>query len=338
MKIVVFGDEHRVGAMDGVGVVDLSEAFLVWARDRSEDASDNDGNPRVPSQLLPLIEGGSRALDDAHQALDVARTMTGADAGPTGRPVLHPLSAAPVIHAPWPGRRIACAGGNFADHLARMMANRDGAALSSIEETTAKAREAGQWGFWKVVDEVAGPGDPIPKPRRTQMFDYEGEVAIVLGGRGKDVEVEKWADLVWGYTLLNDWSVRDGTGQFRPMSYNLAKNFDGCVSMGPAIVVGGDPEDVDVELRVNGELRQSYNSSTMIFSFGEILAEISKDLTLRPGDMISGGTAAGTAADTSQRKPTGELSLDLFLKPGDVVDLTSPQVGTLRNSIVEPWP
>ena len=337
MKIVVFGDERRLGAIEPVGVVDVSEAFAAVARDRSEDVENDHGEPRVPDRLRTFIEAGQQALEDARQALGAAAAMSASDVGPTGRRIVYEPGAV-RLHAPWPGGRIACAGGNYADHLARMLANLGEEPPRSLEVTAADARASGQWGFWKIVDEVAGPGDVIPKPRRTQRFDYEGEVAIVLGRAAKDIALDRAAACIWGVTLVNDWSIRDGIGRARPMSYNLAKNFDGCVSMGPCIVVDEDPANIDVTVRVNGELRQSFNSSSMIFSFGEILAEISRDLTLHPGDVVSGGTAAGTAADSSEPDANGAVSSELFLDPGDVVELSSPQIGTMINSIVEPAP
>lgn len=338
MKIVVFGDERRLGALADGRVVDLNEAFRTWARDRGEEAEADGGRTRVPSDLCRFIEGGAAALVDAEQALAASSALDPGHRGPSGRPIVHDEGAV-RLHAPWPGRRIACAGGNYPDHLARMLARTEGAAVTDLEETARRAREAGQWGFWKVVDEVAGPGDAVPKPRRAKLFDYEGEVAVILGARAKDVTAPDVEQMIWGVTLLNDWSIRSGMGRPRPMSYNLAKNFDGCVSMGPAIVVGElGAADVDVELRVNGELRQSFNSASMIFSFGEIVEELSRDLTLLPGDVVSGGTAAGTAADATEPSAGGEISLELFLKPGDVVELSSPGIGSMTNHIVEPGP
>ena len=141
---------------------------------------------------------------------------------------------------------------------------------------------------------------------------------------------------VWGITLLNDWSIRDGMGPAsRPMSYNLAKNFDRSTSMGPCILVGKlDPQDVDVQLEVNGQQRQSYNTRDMIFSFGEVLEFLSRDFTFVPGDVIAGGTSVGTAADQSKPGPDGSRSRGLFLKVGDIVRLSSPGIGVLSNRIV----
>jgi len=166
-------------------------------------------------------------------------------------------------------------------------------------------------------------------------LDYEGEVAIVIGKRGKDISASQIADYVWGVTLVNDWSIRDNMGQARAMSYNTAKNFDGSCSMGPCIVVGVlDFQNVDAETRVNGEQRQRFNSKDMIFKFGEVLEFLSRDFTFVPGDVISGGTAAGTAADRTRRNPDGTRPTELFLKVGDVVEVSSPQIGTIRNKLV----
>jgi 2-keto-4-pentenoate hydratase/2-oxohepta-3-ene-1,7-dioic acid hydratase in catechol pathway len=335
MRVVVFGDQRRVGALDGDRVVDLEEAFTALARDAGEEASE-EGRARVPADLPSFIEGGAQALANAARGLERARTAAQGEIGPGGHALWHPAGQV-RLRAPWPGRRIACAGGNYGDHLARMQANLEGIEEASAEEAARRARRAGQWGFWKVTDEVAGPDDDIPKPRRSELFDYEGEIAVVLGARGKDVTAAAAPGMVWGFTLLNDWSVRNDMGRPRPMSYNLAKNFDGCVSMGPAIAVGeGDFASAEVELRVNGELRQKFSTMGMIFSFGEIIENLSRDFSLLPGDVIAGGTAAGTAADSTKPGPGGERSAELYLKPGDVVELSSPWVGTLANRIVEP--
>jgi len=130
-------------------------------------------------------------------------------------------------------------------------------------------------------------------------------------------------------------SIRDGMGSPRPMSYNLAKNFDGSTCMGPCIAVGEvAPSAVDLETCVNGDVRQHFNSRDMVFSFAEVLEYLSRDFTFVPGDVIAGGTAAGTAADKTVRAADGSRPKDLFLKVGDVVTVSSPQVGTLGNRIV----
>jgi 2-keto-4-pentenoate hydratase/2-oxohepta-3-ene-1,7-dioic acid hydratase in catechol pathway len=228
-------------------------------------------------------------------------------------------------------------GGNYADHLAGMNANIHGVPFDgdAIKKAHAEARSKGHWGFWKVLDRLTGPAENVPFPKRTEYLDYEAEVAIVIGKRGKDIPAGKIKDYVWGVTLVNDWSIRDGRGQPRTMSYNVAKNFDGSCSLGPCIVVGElDCQDVDCETRINGVLRQQFNSKDMIFNFGEVLEYLSKDFSFVPGDVISGGTARGTAADSTKNNPDGTKPKDLFLKKGDVVEISSPQVGSIKNKLV----
>jgi 2-keto-4-pentenoate hydratase/2-oxohepta-3-ene-1,7-dioic acid hydratase in catechol pathway len=317
MKIAVFGPLQRVGALVGEQVIDLNRAF---ARMHSAEIAD----VRMPARLEAFIAAGPAAIEDAQRVVQDAASF-GSDPH-----IVHQLTEV-ELHAPWPGRRIACAGGNFAEHLRGM----ENDPSLTLEQVTQRARERGQWGFWKVPAEVAGPKGAVPFPRRTRYLDYEGEAAIILGKHGKDIAASAIDDYVWGITLLNDWSIRDGAPSPRPMNYNLAKNFDGSTSMGPCIVVGElKAQDVPVQTHVNGEPRQSYNTSEMVFSFGEILEFLSQDFTFVPGDVISGGTNAGTAADKTKRGPDGTKALDLFLKPGDVVEVSSPAIGVLRNRIV----
>ena len=314
MKIVVFGPEQRVGALVDDRVIDLNRA-----------------SGELPSRLLTFIEAGAPALAQARRVVDQL-----SKSGPTSDGAVQALNAV-KLRAPWPERRIACVGGNYAAHLAGMWANRLGKTDVSIEQITEEAKKAGQWGFWKVPAEVAGPEDTIPFPKRVTYVDYEGEVAIVIGKRGQNIPAAKIREHVWGLTLFHDWSIRDAGGVDRVVSYNLQKNFDGAVSMGPCIVVGElDHQDVDAETRVNGVVRQSYNTKEMIWSFGDVLEYLSQDFTFVPGDVIAGGTSAGTAADKSRRGPDGRRPLDLFLKIGDTVEVSSSKIGALSNKIVAP--
>ena len=286
----------------------------------------------LPPDLKSFIEGGPLALENAQQVIDHFNGI-GCDDGGELANVVHSCSRV-KLHAPWPERRIACVGGNYAAHLVGMWANRLGKTDITLEEVAREAKKAGQWGFWKVLAEIAGPEDRIPFPKRVTYFDYEGEVAVVIGKRGKNIPADQVRHYIWGVTLFHDWSIRDGGGTERAVSYNLQKNFDGAASMGPCIVVGEvEPQNVDVETRINGAVRQSYNTREMIWSFGEVLEFLSQDFTFVPGDVIAGGTSAGTAADQSRRSE-GKRPLDLFLKIGDVVEVSSPQIGALSNQIV----
>jgi len=328
VRIVTFGPRRRVGVWVDEFVVDVNAAAeLLLREDRDVDAAAHAAR-WAPAALADFIEAGEAAIAFADRAADRAR-----DGG-----IVEAVHRVPEagLRAPWPGRRIACAGGNFADHLLGMLAGSPEHGDATLDSVTRTAREQGQWGFWKVPSEVAGPGDAIESPRRCRYFDYEGEVAIVIGRRGRDIAASDLREFVWGISLVNDWSIRDrSAGPRRPMSYNLGKNFDGCVSMGPCIVVGGgDGSRVSVETRVNGEVRQSFDTSAMLFDFGEIIEFLSADLTFVPGDVICGGTGAGTAADSSPRDQSGDWTPNRFLSPGDVVEVVGEGIGTLVNEIV----
>jgi len=332
MKIVVFGPERRIGAWRGEKIIDLNRGLASYLREQRGDTNAQaHADERIPSRLESFIALGTAALEDAGRAIQhVIESGVGLAA------IVHDANSV-KLHAPWPQRRIACVGGNYAAHLAGMWAGRPGV-TGDLVQITQMARDEGQWGFWKNPHEVAGPDEEIPCPNRTKRFDYEGEVAIVIGKRGKNIPADRIDEYVWGVTLFHDWSIRDGGSsgpQGRPISYNLAKNFDGSASMGPCIVVGElDHRNINAETRINGEVRQSYNTNEMIWPFGEVLEYLSQDFTFVPGDVIAGGTSAGTAADMSRRQTEGAKSPNLFLKISDVVELSSPQIGRLANRIV----
>jgi acylpyruvate hydrolase len=339
VKVVVFGPERRTGALrDDSLVVDLSYACAKYLRERhGERHAITMAAALVPPDLARFIEGGPRALEHAHNALghfDKAATQL----GPRGEKIVHALGEV-HLHAPKPaGARVACAGSNYADHAGRMAANlglQPEVSGDKAGDVTASVRRRGIWGFWKVDREAVGPGGNVIYPEITRRLDYEGELAIVIGKDGKDIKAGSLRDYIWGVTLLADWSIRDMHEPNAPLKFAMQKNFDTSHSIGPCIVVGeADPASVDVETFVNGERRQSYNTRSMIFPFGELMEHLSRDFTLRAGDIISAGTAAGTAADSSVPLPDRTFPPDLFLKIGDVVEVKSPSVGTLRAHIV----
>ena len=335
MKIVVFGPDKRTGALHGGYIVDLSYACAKRLRERESEPSPLEmAEALVPSNLARLIEGGPRALEHAEKALDYLFAQAHDQFGPRGETLVYPAPDVRV-HAPRPDNaRIACAGGNFADHAAAMavkMRRRpyEGDAYQEI-------RKAGFWGFWKLAREIVGPEGELVYPERCDRLDYEGEIAIVLGKRGADLKTSQLAEYVWGITILADWSIR-APRETPGGAFNFAfpKNFDTSCSLGPCIAVGeADATNVDLETLVNGDRRQRFNTRDMVFTFGEYLEYLSRDFTLHPGDIISGGTAAGTAADSSELLPDGSSASERFLHPDDLVEMSSPAVGSLRTRVV----
>jgi 2-keto-4-pentenoate hydratase/2-oxohepta-3-ene-1,7-dioic acid hydratase in catechol pathway len=335
MKIVVFGPHKRTGALCDASIVDLSYACAKYLRERTSEPSPLEmADVLVPPDLARLIEGGPRALDAAQQALEHLFGQAQDKVGPRGEQIVH--AAAEVrVHAPRPNNaRIACAGGNFADHAAAMAVKMRGRPYEG--DAHQEIRQAGFWGFWKLAREIVGPDGELVYPDRCNRLDYEGEIAIVLGKRGVDLKPAQLKDHVWGVTMLADWSIRaprEAPGG--PLNFGLPKNFDSSCSIGPCIVVGeADPTNIDMETLVNGESRQRFNTRDMVFTFGEYLEHLSRDFTLYPGDVISGGTAAGTAADSSELLPDNSSAPERFLKPGDIVEMRSPPIGSLRTRVV----
>jgi acylpyruvate hydrolase len=336
MRIVVFGPDRRTGALHDGNVIDLAYSSAKYLRERTGEPNPLQmAEALVPSDLERLIEGGPRALDNAQKAVDYLFGQALDKLGLRGETLVH---RAPDVrlHAPRPNNaRIACAGGNYADHAAAMAVKMRGRPYDG--DAYGEIRKAGFWGFWKLGREIGTPDGELVYPDRCNRLDYEGEIAIVLGKRGVDLKPAQLKEYVWGITMLADWSIRaprEAPGG--PLNFGFPKNFDTSCSLGPCIAVGeeDDPTNVDLETFVNGERRQRFNTRDMVFTFGEYLEHLSRDFTLYPGDIISGGTAAGTAADSSELLPDGSSAPERFLKPGDLVEMKSPAIGSLRTRVV----
>lgn len=314
MKFVVFGSAHRVGLLQGDRILDLDRAAAARGGDRQAFAS-----------LQHLIESGERGLDTVRK-LD--ESLTGAD-----QPELFADLSTVPLQAPFPGQRFAFAGSNNADHVASARTNR-GQDITA-EQVREDIRRGKAGGFW-VVSSPVGPDADIPIPSSADgLFDYEAEVAIVLGKGGKRISSEDWLDHVWGTVLVIDWSLRADDLAATHQPFYAHKTFDASKSLGPWIAVDEvEPTACEVQTYVNGDLRQDFNTSGMIHTYAELLEQMSQDLTLLPGDLLAGGTGPGTAIDATVVDGPGRISRDLFLKPGDVVSVTATHLGTLTANIV----
>ena len=176
---------------------------------------------------------------------------------------------------------------------------------------------------------VVGPGDDVHMPRVSALLDYEGELAVVIGRRCRHVPANRAGEVIAGYTIANDVSVRDW--QVRTPTMTMGKSFDTHGPLGPWLVTPdelGDPHDLTIRTWVNDELRQDASTREMIFDCYEQIAHLSTAFTLEPGDVIATGTPAGVGA-LRQPFPDG------LLKTGDVVRIAIDGIGELRNPIVE---
>uniref|UniRef100_A0AAU1U6A2 Fumarylacetoacetate hydrolase family protein n=1 Tax=Streptomyces sp. NBC_00119 TaxID=2975659 RepID=A0AAU1U6A2_9ACTN len=334
MKIAIFGPDRRVGVVQENRVIDINAAYAKYLAETTPTARPlAEAAAAVPAQLNAFIEEGDRALDGARSALAYLKDQTPDFRGLEGVQLSFALDEV-RLHAPIEGQsRILCALANFADHMQSAAENSQG---KDTEETLNRLLAGGPKFFVKDHRAVSADGDPLRYPARTERLDYEAEVAVVIGKAGRDIKGGEFADHVWGYTLFNDWSVRDNVS-FGP-DFAYSKNFDSSATIGPWIVVNDDidPQDIPIECRVNGEVRQSGNTKSMVHVFAALGEHLSRDTTLLPGDLIASGTPKGTAVDSSRQQADGSFLSDRFLKPGDVVEVSSPLIGTLRNEVVKP--
>jgi 2-keto-4-pentenoate hydratase/2-oxohepta-3-ene-1,7-dioic acid hydratase in catechol pathway len=179
--------------------------------------------------------------------------------------------------------------------------------------------------FAKFRNALVGPTSPIILPALSEEIDYEGELAVVIGKRGKDISVENALEHVAGYMALHDVSARDL--QFRSGQWLSGKALDTFAPCGPVLVINEirDPQGLDIATRINGQTLQQSNTQHMIFSVAYSISYISSLMTLEPGDIIATGTPEGVGF---KRTPP------IFLKHGDIVEVEIEKIGTLRNPVV----
>jgi 2-keto-4-pentenoate hydratase/2-oxohepta-3-ene-1,7-dioic acid hydratase in catechol pathway len=179
--------------------------------------------------------------------------------------------------------------------------------------------------FAKFRNALAPDGATVALPAASEKVDYEAEVAFVVGRRCNQVDPAEALDAVAGYMLLNDLSARDL--QFATPQWMPGKVFDGSAPCGPALVTpdeAGPPDEISFALELNGERMQDASTSDLIFSVAELIARLSRWMTLEPGDIVSTGTPAGVG---SVRDPR------VWLQPGDEIVISSPTLGELRTTI-----
>ena len=221
---------------------------------------------------------------------------------------LDALKLLPVV--PNPGK-IICVGLNYAEH-----------AKEGIRDPNDKPMLFARW-----PETLTAHGDPLVIPRVSDKLDFEAELLAIIGKpTGRYLPAEKALDTVFGYSCMNEGSVRDW--QRHSSQVTAGKNFVGTGPTGPWIVTAdelGDPQTLDLTLRVNGAVMQHANTKDMIWPVADTIAYISNWIPLNPGDLIATGTPAGVG---SRRTPP------VFLKPGDVVEVDISRIGVLRNAVV----
>jgi 2-keto-4-pentenoate hydratase/2-oxohepta-3-ene-1,7-dioic acid hydratase in catechol pathway len=260
--------------------------------------------------LTPAVRSDPHAIKD-HLSPDKLRRLADFAVGRPADHSLNELTYSPFLPEP---QKIICVGVNYTN---RNEEYRDGSELPRYPSL-----------FLRTPTSFTGHDSPLVRPRESEQLDYEGELVLVIGTGGRRISRERALSHVAGVTLMNEGTIRDWV---RHAKFNVTqgKNFDESGSVGPWMVTSdelGTFDDMSIQTRVNGEIRQDDNTGSMIFGFEFLIEYISSFTTLQAGDMISTGTPTGAGARFNPPK---------FLKPGDVVEVSSPQIGTLRNGIVD---
>lgn len=290
----------------------LDEAVKFGPKVKREDAVWDVLKIQEELQVLPtfpstIIDGISLGFDFVEQTRKLVEAAQKSENAASFKYTFTEIEwLAPIPRTP---KNILCVGKNYDDHIAEMGGEKapEKMVMFTKSPTTIAADET-------TLSLHAG---------KTDSLDYEGELAIVIGKRGKDVPKAMAFDYIFGYTIANDVSARDV--QYAHDQYFLGKSLDGTCPMGPYLVSKDeipDPQKLSIVTKVNGELRQNGSTKDMIFSVADIIATVSKYVTLEPGDVILTGTPAGVGKGMNPPQ---------FLKAGDEVKVSIEGIGTLAN-------
>ncbi len=259
---------------------------------------------KIPDRLDEFIASETNHLENAEGMLKLA----GKDAASISC-LLSEVQLLPPIASP---PKIICLGLNYRDHAAEQ-----NAAIPDEPIIFLKPRTA-----------IVGPHQNIVKPSFVKRLDYEGELAIVIGEKAKNVSVLEAESYIFGYTILNDVSARDI--QFKDKQWTRGKSFDTFAPLGPCITTRNQLQkisDLSIRTWVNNELRQDSTTKNMVFNVFEVVHHLSRVMTLEPCDIIATGTPAGVGFAL---KPAPS-----FLKSGDIVKVEITEIGILQNKVVD---
>jgi 2-keto-4-pentenoate hydratase/2-oxohepta-3-ene-1,7-dioic acid hydratase in catechol pathway len=304
------GREIRLGILWGEKIIDLTRGFQLL-RDQ----------PGWPEKLSPILDmesflaHGSAAIRMAGQVEAFAkRKMEGERrVPPVLRGVLIDLNKVrlrpPISNPP----KILCLARNYVSHA------REVAGDAPLPQTLLV--------FMKPTTAIIGPGESVIVPPECRLLDHEVELAVVIGKKGRYIPLEKAMDHVVGYTIMNDISDRAYIVQKETQRVNwfFMKAQDTFAPLGPYLMLKDeikDPHLLRLRLWVNGELRQDSSGEDMIFKIPEIITQISRFVTLEPGDIIATGTPTGTSFSTKK-----------YLQDGDIVECEIEGIGRLKNFI-----
>lgn len=261
--------------------------------------------PSFPSTIIDGIALGFEFVEQIRKLVEAAINSGNGDQ--FKRPFSEIEWLSPIPRTP---KNILCIGKNYDEHAKE---------LGSVAPKDLLV-------FTKSPTSIAADEQTLPNHEgKTNSLDYEGELAVVIGKKGKDIPKNLAFDYIFGYTIANDITARDL--QDRHKQYFLGKSLEGTCPIGPYIVSKDeipDPQKLTIVTKVNGEVRQNGSTKDMMFNVDELVSILSQYVTLEPGDIILTGTPAGVGKGMNPPQ---------FLKSGDVVKISIEGIGTLSNKI-----
>ena len=309
MKLASYrqGGETRLGGVDGDAVVDLNRAYAALLESEGHPTARDTADATVPTDVVAFLALGDSAVAAAQKALTHVESLDAADAssGLLTSQLADVKLLPPVPNPP----KIVCVARNYAEH-----AKEAGLEISEIPIV-----------FARFANTLVANGDPVVRPQVSEQFDWEGELAVVIGKGGRHIKRDAAMEHVAGYSIFNDVTVRDY--QFRVTQYTSGKNFADSGPFGPFLVLTDeidDPHALDISVEVNGVVKQTGNTSDMLFDVPAMIEHISEWIELEPGDVIPMGTPSGVGF---KRTPPE------FLRPGDTVTVSVTGLGTLTNPV-----
>jgi acylpyruvate hydrolase len=313
MRLVTYQHEgqSRIGAQRDGQIVDLNRAYQALQRQRGNDDELAVANLRVPSDMIGLLRGGETSIRAAQEAVAFVREQLSASDNPSDfEGIVYAIERIELLSPVLRPSKVICLGLNYRDHAAE--------AGMAVPEYPVL--------FHKVAGSLIGHNQPIVVPRISSQIDYEGELAIIIGRRGKYIAEDEAISYVAGYSVANDVSARDL--QFRTSQWTTGKMLDTFGPLGPALVTRDevqDPNALAIKTTLNGQVMQNASTADMIFRVPYIVSYISGITTLEPGDVIMTGTPPGIG---NTRTP------QVFMKPGDTVTVEIERLGILTNPLV----
>ena len=315
MRLLTFevAGQQRLGAEWNGQVADLQNTAALTELIQYGATAAQAVAQRFPSDLLSYLRGGATARQIARDALGFLDSISSdALSALSGNSALlyreeQIRRRAPI---PTPGK-IVCIGLNYRDHAAESN-------MPIPQEPVV---------FCKYASSVIGPGDAIVLPPDSEEVDYEAELVFVMGKSGRNIPAAEALSYVAGYACGHDVSARDYQIRRGGSQWSIGKTWDTFAPMGPVLVTadeGLDPHNLPIRCVLNGEVMQNSNTSQFIFGVPEVIAYLSRVMTLEIGDVIFTGTPPGVGF---ARKPP------VFMKAGDVVEILIDGIGTLRNTV-----